>query len=217
MVNVCFHGIGPPRRPLEPGEARYWVDLDRFHQVLDAVAGDPRVRISFDDGNLSDVTHGLPALLERGLRATFFVLAGRLGKPGSLGTSEVQALVAAGMSIGSHGMDHRPWRGLESEPRGVELDAARQILSEASGTSVSEAALPLGRYDRALLGELRRRHYTAVHTSDRRWGRADGWLQPRFSVRDDDTAATIRRDVLAAPPAWRGLERRAVTTVKRWR
>jgi len=217
VVNVCFHGIGDPDRELELGEARYWVSVSRFHEVLDTVADDPRVRISFDDGNLSDVSHGLPALVERGLGATFFVLAGRLGQPGSLRAADVQALVAAGMTIGSHGMDHRPWRNLEPEARTRELDEARQILREVSGTSVWEAALPLGRYNRSLLAELRRRHYTAIHTSDRRWARADGWLQPRFSVRHDDTAVTIRREVLQAPPVWRSIERRVVTTMKRWR
>ena len=47
------------------------------------------MRISFDDGNASDLEIGLPALLERGLTATFFVLAGRLGRPGSLDADEV--------------------------------------------------------------------------------------------------------------------------------
>lgn len=216
-MGVCFHGIGDAHRELEPGESRYWLGVDRFHEVLDAVADDPRVRITFDDGNLSDVVHGLPALLERGLGATFFVLAGRLGQPGSLAPADLQTLVEAGMTIGSHGMDHRPWRGLGQEARMRELDQARQVLREVSGAPVREAALPLGRYDRALLADLRDHHYTAIHTSDRRWGRADGWLQPRFSVRDDDTAATIRRDVLQPPPFWRSLERRAVTTLKRWR
>jgi len=35
------------------------------------------VQLSFDDGNRSDVGIALPALLERELSATFFVVAGR--------------------------------------------------------------------------------------------------------------------------------------------
>ena len=65
-----------------------------------------------------------------------------------------------------------------------------------SGTPVTEAALPLGRYDRDLLAHLRALGYTAVHTSDRRWAREGDWLQPRFSVRDGDTADSVRRAML---------------------
>lgn len=217
MLNICFHGVGVPRRAMEPGESRYWVGVDQFRSILDTVADDPRVRISFDDGNDSDVTHGLPELIERNLKATFFVLAGRLGTPGSLAAADVQALVAAGMTIGTHGMDHRPWRGLTLEVRRRELVDARQVIRDVSGQSVDEAALPLGRYDRSLLRELRRLGYSCVHTSDRRWARPGQWLQPRFSAREDDSPATIRRDVLSRAGWGARLERAAVCTAKRWR
>ena len=57
---ICFHGIGTPRRPLEPGEERYWITADAFHAILDAIAEAPGIRISFDDGNASDLDIGLP-------------------------------------------------------------------------------------------------------------------------------------------------------------
>jgi len=78
----------------------------------------PDVRIFFDDSNRSDVDIALPALLERGMRATFFVLAGRLDDPAHLDDSDLRRLVAAGMGIGSHGMRHRDWRRLDD----AELD-----------------------------------------------------------------------------------------------
>lgn len=216
-INVCFHGIGTPGRELEPGEAPYWVDHSTFVQVLDLLAEDPRVRISFDDGNASDIALGLPGLLERGLRATFFVLAGRLDRPGSLRTEDVQALADVGMGIGTHGMDHRPWRGLDPGQRRRELEEARRVLTEVVRSPVTEAALPLGRYDRELLGHLRELRYAAVHTSDRRWAREGAWLQPRFSVRDGDTANSVRTTVLGRQAVGRRAERALVGAVKRWR
>lgn len=215
--NVCFHGIGEPGRALENGEAPYWITQDSFLRVLDVLAAAPGVRISFDDGNASDVEVALPALLERGLTAIFFPLAGRLDAPGSLGRDDVRALQAAGMEIGTHGMDHRPWRGLDPAARRRELEEARDRIGEVIGLPVTEAALPLGRYDRALLGELRRRGYRAVHTSDRRRAREGAWLQPRFSIRSHDTVETVRRDFLAPQPLTTRLERTLVTTAKRWR
>jgi len=217
VVNLCFHGIGEPARETEPGEDAYWISTDLYLRVLDLVQGDPRVRISFDDGNASDVEIGLPALLDRGLTATFFVLAGRLDQPGSLSRADVRALAAAGMRIGSHGMDHRPWRGLDTSALDRELVQARAELESVSAGVVDHAALPLGRYDRRLLHHVRRSGYTRLHTSDRTWARDGAWLQPRFSLRQRDTVDSVRREMLTrASPAHRA-RRTAVITAKRLR
>src|SRR4051812_25578445 len=111
-INLTFHGIGNPERPLEHGESDVWIRREQFLALLDSVEGRDDVRITFDDGNASDVEHALPALQARGLKATFFVVAGRLGEPRFLDAADVKALAAAGMTIGCHGMRHRPWRGL---------------------------------------------------------------------------------------------------------
>jgi peptidoglycan/xylan/chitin deacetylase (PgdA/CDA1 family) len=198
-VNVCFHGIGTPQRELEDGEARYWIPEDTFHRIADDLVGRD-VAISFDDGNLSDLEIGLPALQQRGLTATFFVLAGRLDDPGSLQPEHVKALADAGMTIGTHGMRHIPWRGLDDATQHAELVEARDRLRAAAGTPVDDAALPLGRYDRRLISALRRQGYRTVFTSDRRWARPDAWLQPRFSARSEDTPESFRRDVLTPQP-----------------
>jgi peptidoglycan/xylan/chitin deacetylase (PgdA/CDA1 family) len=217
LANLCFHGIGTPQRDLEPGEAAYWISQQLFHDVLDAVADQPGVRISFDDGNVSDIELGLPALLERRLDATFFVLAGRLDQPGSLSADDLRTLQAAGMRIGSHGMTHRPWRGMAVRELDRELVEARQVLSDVTGVPVDEAALPLGRYDRRLLSRVRREGYRHVHTSDRHRARPGAWLQPRYSIRHDDTVDSVRRDLLATPPLSKRVERTAVITAKRLR
>ncbi|WP_051266597.1 polysaccharide deacetylase family protein [Nakamurella lactea] len=199
LLNICFHGIGEPGRELEPGEDRYWIGVDQFHRILDEIATWRNVRISFDDGNRSDLEYGLPALVERDLHATFFVLAGRLGQPGSLAEDDVRALDRAGMTIGTHGMNHRPWRGMASQEREIELVEARERIADASGRPVDQAALPLGRYDRQLLSSLRGLGYTRVFSSDRRASSAGSWLQPRFSVRVDDSASSMRSTVLPVP------------------
>jgi peptidoglycan/xylan/chitin deacetylase (PgdA/CDA1 family) len=217
LVNICFHGVGVPQRELEPGEAAYWVSRGLFHDVLDLVADDPRVRISFDDANASDHEVGLPALLDRGLRATFFVLAGRLDSPGSLSSAQLRDLVEQGMTIGSHGMDHRPWRGLGAADLDRELVEARAILRDTAGTAVDEAALPLGRYDRRLLRRVRAQGYTRLHTSDRQWSHDRAWLQPRFSIRAGDTPDSVRREILSRATLAHRTRRTAVTTIKRLR
>lgn len=217
MINICFHGIGTPERELEPGEDAYWVSTDRFHRILDEVATWPHVRISLDDGNASDVHIGLPALMERGLRADFFVLAGRLNGAGSVDDGGVRELRKHGMTIGTHGMWHRSWRGMDQRQTHDELVAARERIAELSGAPVDLAACPLGAYDRRILHDLRRLGYSQVFTSDRRPARASAWLQPRYSVRRHDTVETLRAEVSAAPALpWR-MTAAAKGLVKRWR
>jgi peptidoglycan/xylan/chitin deacetylase (PgdA/CDA1 family) len=217
VTNVCFHGIGTPDRVLEPGEADYWIGRDAFLGILDVLAGRPDVRISFDDGNASDVEIALPALAERGLTATFFVLAGRLDAAGSLARDHVRELGHAGMRIGTHGMHHRSWRGMSSAESHHELVEAREAIAEVAGQRIDEAALPLGMYDRRVLAQLRRHGYRRVFTSDRARASESAWLSPRHSVVSTDTAASLREAVLVEPGVAQRAERLLARTVKRLR
>jgi peptidoglycan/xylan/chitin deacetylase (PgdA/CDA1 family) len=216
-VNVCFHGIGEPQRALEPDEDGYWVSLDAFQRILDEVSTWPSTTLSFDDGNASDIELALPRLEERGLRATFFVLAGRLDQPGSLSTSDVAVLAQRGMGIGTHGMEHRSWRRMEQAEARSELVEARDQIAAAAGMPVTEAALPFGLYDRRALSQLREAGYERVLTSDRRHAKASGWIQPRFSVVRGETPESLRQKVDGAARRHRRASRALVCCVKRWR
>jgi len=214
---ILFHGIGTPGRVLAPREERYWITVGAFHEILDLVVGRQDVRITFDDANASDLDIGLPALLERGLVGSFFVLAGRIGTPGSLDADGLCELARHGMTIGTHGMDHRPWRRLLPLDRERELIVARGRIAELIGRPVDEAAVPLGLYDRRLLADLERLRYTAVHTSERMVGKEGAWLQPRFSVLANDTAESVQRDALSDPPTSRRAWLVAKSSLKRLR
>jgi peptidoglycan/xylan/chitin deacetylase (PgdA/CDA1 family) len=210
VIGLLFHGIGRPGRELQTDESHYWIETTLFEEVLDEVQDRRDVAISFDDGNASDVAIGLEALRRRGLRATFFPLAGRLGEAGSLDRDDLRTLRGEGMTIGSHGMDHVPWRGLDEQARRREWVDARDVLSEAVGQPVTQAALPLGRYDRTVLRHLRRLGYARVHSSDRRPFVPGGWLVPRYSVTATDDLASVRRTILAPP----GLRDRGLVELK---
>lgn len=199
VLNICFHGIGAPGRDLEPGEDDYWIDAGTFAEILDVVQDRPEVRLSFDDANSSDAAIALPELRARGLHASFFVVAGRLDQPGSLTRDEVRRLHAAGMTIGNHGMTHCPWRGLGSADQDREYVDARTEIARVIDAPVHDAALPLGRYDRKVIGRLRTLDYRSVHTSDRRWAREGRWLQPRYSIHRGDTAAWVEQELLRPP------------------
>lgn len=212
MINLTFHGIGTPERPLDPGESDVWVSRDQFLALLDEVADRADVRITFDDGNVGDVEHALPALRERGLKATFFVVAGRLGTPRFLDVAGMRELAAAGMEIGSHGMHHRPWRGLDDATLREELVDAKAILERALERPVTQAACPFGSYDRRVLRTLRGCGYRHVYTSDRGTTRSSGFLQARNSVGPHDGPGLIGRI-----PSHESPLRTAKRMVKKWR
>lgn len=217
VMNFTVHGVGSQTRQLDPGEAATWVEIVQLEQVLDAAMERSNMRLTFDDGNCSDVHIALPRLLERGLKAEFFLLAGQVGEPGRIDKSGLRELVAAGMSIGSHGWAHRDWRTLDDATAEQEIDQALRALTKLSGQPVNRVAVPFGSYDRVVLRRLRRAGVSRVYTSDGGRARVDAWLQPRTSLRWDmppGWARTLADGRTATAP---NIRRLAAQSVKRWR
>ena len=211
------HGIGSPPRPLDHDEDKTWITVEQFEGLLDVIVGRDDVRLTFDDGNSSDLEIGLPLLLERGLTAEFFLPAGLLGEPGRLDASGVVELHRAGMTIGSHGWAHRDWRRLEPSQRREEFGDARRVLAELVGGSVSRAAVPFGSYDRHVLRTLRRSGVTCVYTSDGGWTHSQAWIQARTSARADHDSDWARTILESRPSLIRRARGVAARTVKRVR
>ena len=191
-LGLIFHGIGTPGRTLEPGEAAHWISEERFEAVLDRVAEAPDLyEITFDDGNLSDHDIALPALQARGLAGRFFVLTGRIGQPGSLDADHIRALQAAGMTIGSHGVDHLAWSGLDAAALDHELASSKAALEAICGQEVAEAGIPFGRYHRGVLKHLRRVGYRVAWSSYRGWFSDADFPRPRASIQGDMSEAEV--------------------------
>lgn len=216
-VNLTFHGIGDPPRRLAPEEQEVWVSLEQFHTILDQVQGRPQIRLSFDDGNASDLNHALPALRRRCLEATYFVVAGRLGEPGFLTSDDVRSLSDAGMAIGSHGLHHQAWRKLNHQELRDELLESKRIIESITKRPVTQSACPFGSYDRRVLGALRHYGYQRVFTSDRGPARSTAWLQPRNSVDQRAGHGTVGQILAEDRRGGRILVHRAKLAVKRYR
>lgn len=187
---LTFHGIGDPVVPLGEGEGRYFLPLETYRRTMHALDEHEarhgvRIRVTFDDGNLSDYEAGLPALAEAGRSATFFVLAGRIGRHGYLSGDQIREMRAAGMTIASHGFDHVDWRRLDEAGRRRELYDARRKIEDEAGVAVTEAAIPFGAFDRSVLHELKAAGYSRVYTSTSGLSFDGSWFCPRWSVTED--------------------------------
>jgi peptidoglycan/xylan/chitin deacetylase (PgdA/CDA1 family) len=214
-LTITFHGIGDPVRPIDEDEAEVWLPVDWLETVVGAA--DEQVQITFDDGNASDLERALPVLTSAGRKATFFVLAGRLGEPGYLHPDGVGALQAAGMTIGSHGLHHRPWRRLDDAELRRELVESRRILEDIIGQPVQDAACPFGSYDRRVVAAVRRAGYRHVYTSDGGAARTGTSPMPRTTI--DRRRPLPEWTALVETPSHPGAGpvQRAKRLVKRWR
>lgn len=185
---------------MDAGERDCWLETDHFKAVLDLLKGRTDVCVTFDDGNLSDFDISLPALLERGMQATFFVCSGRLNTPSFLRGDHVKELRARGMMIGSHGVAHRSWRRMSRSALRCELEESRRRLERFCQEPITQAACPFGDYDRHVLSELRRTGYTRVFTSDGGKAETSDWVMARNTIRRTTTLDDLEAILKPASP-----------------
>ena len=217
LIILNFHGVGPIPRDLDDGERDCWLDEDVFETVLDLLRDQRHVQLTFDDGNASDAEIALPALLQRGLQAMFFVCTGRLDQPTFLTRTQLRGLFEHGMRVGSHGVAHIRWRGLPPERLRVELEGSRRVLETVCDEPVEAAACPFGAYDRTVLKELRHAGYRRVYTSDGGICGEEDRLQPRTTVTRGMTPTAIMQLVQRGPSLWQQWSTNARSLIKRFR
>lgn len=211
-----FHGVGKAQRPFEEGEEPYWLSVAQFRQVLDLAGASQRdVSITFDDGNESDFGVAVPELRRRNMRATFFVLAGKIDQPGYLTAGQIQEIDADPLfSIGSHGMDHRPWAALDDEALLRETAVSQDILSAICGRRIEAVGLPFGRYDRRTLERLSAQGYVDVFSSDGTPRLRPRNPIPRLSVRADTDLKALAAAINSGTSWINRLKREIATTAK---
>jgi peptidoglycan/xylan/chitin deacetylase (PgdA/CDA1 family) len=201
---LLFHGLGEPHHLVDQKELPYWLSLASFTRLLDQVSecstnANLRMTITFDDGNDTDAYLAFPELSKRGLCASFFVCAGRIGKKHYLDNSMIKDLLDGGMSIGSHGMDHRDWRMLGPSALEMEITDARHKLEELVQRSVTTIAIPFGSYDRRILNRLKRDRWECIYTSDRGIARSSARIKPRETLDVTMQDANLIRKLSANP------------------
>jgi peptidoglycan/xylan/chitin deacetylase (PgdA/CDA1 family) len=194
-VILNFHGVGKPSRFVPADERPYWLSLDKFMAIVDLARSYRErpysVQFTFDDGNESDLAIACPILRSSGFKGRHFVLAGFLDRPGYLNKESVRELLAAGMTIGTHGVAHPKWTRCDDGQLESEIADSVTILGRAIDTAITEAAIPFGAYNFRVLRALRRHGFSAVYTSDGGTCPTRSWLRPRKSVRADTSLRSI--------------------------
>lgn len=115
-----------------------------------------RAVITFDDCGTNLLEYALPELQRRGLTATFFVPAGKLGqsndwdiflcksKVSLMSKSDIHELIRKGFEIGSHGLNHISLKTCPKDVVEKELRESRKCLEDQFGVSVDFFSYPFG-------------------------------------------------------------------------
>jgi peptidoglycan/xylan/chitin deacetylase (PgdA/CDA1 family) len=208
-----YHRLGDGRlAEREPGEHLYAISPNAFEAQLEVAAsadctplaldaactgpGDARnpVAITFDDGNASDHAVALPALARRRLPAAFFVTPAWVGRPGYMDWPEIRELVAAGMIVGAHGLEHVPLSSLPREELARQLTEARRVIEARLSRAPEWLALPGGCGGRREVEVAREVGFRNVLGSVPRLADAGSATDPipRFAIRRGQSLASFR-------------------------
>jgi peptidoglycan/xylan/chitin deacetylase (PgdA/CDA1 family) len=215
-----FHGIGPKPIWVGSDEAAYWCDDPAtFETILDSIPHASKVtrrpvELTFDDGNLSDFTIGAKALAKRGLTASFFVCAGRIGQPNYLDRVVLSDMIASGQKIGSHGWSHIDWRKADDTTLEREVNGAKQEIENIIGQTIDSVAVPFGSYDRRVLDKLS--EFTTIYTSDQGLASPSARIVPRVSYKEGWAEGNLLRSLLGEN-ALKRIQRSLRMTIKRLR
>lgn len=133
----------------------YRVSTQHFSEHLSFVstfaanyAGRPEPEIVFDDGHISNYEVAFPILERHGIKATFFVVVGRIGIDKEfMNWEQARELLAAGHRVESHGWSHRLLTLCTPEDLQKELSSSKRELEDRLGKEVLAISAPGGRWN----------------------------------------------------------------------
>ncbi|MFG1824466.1 polysaccharide deacetylase family protein [Microbispora bryophytorum] len=121
--------------------------LGQAAQQQARAAGVPTVVLTFDDGT-ADHLAVAKMLSRRGLKGTFYVSSGRLGKRGYLSVAALRAIAKQGHEIGGHTLQHPHLPEMFDAAQQAQICDDRRTLLKM-GFAVRSFAYPFGAADEA--------------------------------------------------------------------
>lgn len=243
-LSYLLHRTGQPHGPLmlmyhavaagkECPDWPWAVSMQRFRAQLDFLAeagyrtptmrelveaperfaGERTAVITFDDGYVDNL-YACEVLASRGMRASWFVVTGSIGRPPGwpddgrpggrmLNAGELRAMQAAGMEIGSHTVNHVRLTEADDATLATELADSRKQLEDTLGQSVFSFAYPYGAWDARCADAVASAGYAAACTTRTGWATRDGdpYRLRRLTVFNVDTLGTFVRKLAYASHA----------------
>ncbi|MGH7770918.1 MAG: polysaccharide deacetylase family protein [Candidatus Binatia bacterium] len=169
-VILLYHSIGkdaPHSVPLPMFEQQMEILVRRFQVIrlrdlpaaLASASADANIAcVTFDDGYWDNYECALPVLERFGIKATFFIATGFLGKSfrtfageyPMMTAAQVRELAALGHEIGAHTVSHPKLTKVSLETARAEVEGSNRFLEELLATEVMSFAYPKGDYNQAV-------------------------------------------------------------------
>ncbi|MCX5768762.1 MAG: polysaccharide deacetylase family protein [Candidatus Hydrogenedentes bacterium] len=160
---LTYHSVGQRAHEMNVSPSDFRRQMDWLKQVSRVVSfeaaagGEGGVAITFDDGYLDNYTNAAPVLLELDMPATFFVVAGRVGRmldhdtdPDSaalMSWQNIKDLQSARFEIGCHTKTHPRLARLDRGGQNDEIAGAKGLIEQQIGREVASFAYPFGSRD----------------------------------------------------------------------
>ena len=161
------------------------------------------VILTFDDGYNDNYYQAYPLLREHGMRGTFFVVAGLVGKPGYMTWEQLREMQLNGMEIESHSLDHIDLSQLPRPELQRQLVESRRLLEQNLLRPVRYLNYPSGRYSPLVISMARAAGYEAAVTVN--YGlvqqRAAPYELSRVRVKGADTVESLATKMV--PTFWK--------------
>lgn len=185
--------------------------------------------ITFDDG-YADNLYACEALVSRGMRATWFIVSGSVGRAPAwpadgrpdgrlLNADELRAMQDAGMEIGSHAVNHVRLTETDDARLMQELTQSKADLENLLGRAVGSFAYPYGAWDARCANAVRQAGYTAACTTRTGWMLRDNdpFRLRRLTVFNTDTVGTLARKLYfgSHDVRWRDIAAYALKRIRR--
>jgi peptidoglycan/xylan/chitin deacetylase (PgdA/CDA1 family) len=93
--------------------------------------------LTFDDGDHSHLDVAIPELDQRGMKATFFLIANQTDRK-----DDWRKIIAKGHEIGNHSLDHRHPAEMTAQQQEAQVVGANHVLQKEFGVQVRSFAYP---------------------------------------------------------------------------
>ncbi len=185
---------------------------------------DRTVVITFDDGYVDNLI-AWEELQKRDMRATWFIVSGSIGREPAwatdgrpagrlLNTTELRAMQATGMEIGSHTVSHARLTEVNDQEMHTELLESKTTLEDALGNKVTSFAYPYGAWDRRCVNAVREAGYRAACTTRTGWALRDDnpYQLRRLTIYNTDTSSSLARKLYfgSNDVSWQAVSRYAL-------
>ena len=165
-------GVNLSVSPKKFEEQLAWLKENGYQTVFPAYFKNPEpmaakpIILTFDDGYQDAFDSAFLLLQKYQLAGMFYLIVNKIGTPGYLSWEEISEMQKAGMSFGSHTLTHPDLRKLSAASLEKEIQESKTILEQKLGQQITDFCYPSGKYDDAVLQELKKANYqTAVTTN----------------------------------------------------